>query len=230
MKIEICANSLQSAFNAQIGGANRIELCDNLLEGGTTPSAGVLQSVKKHLNIECFVLIRPRGGDFCYNKWEFEAMLADIRMAKKLGADGIVSGILDNENKLDLQRTIDLIEESRPLPFTFHRAFDVVQEPLMVLEELINIGAARILTSGQANTAIEGKDFINQLIESADQRIEILAGGGICSNNVMELLKDTNLQEIHLSAKRVRFEENGLNVYESDVKEIQAVVNVINRL
>lgn len=227
MKIEICANSLQSALNAQAGGAHRIELCDNLLEGGTTPSGGVLKLVKQLLDIEVFVLIRPRGGDFCYNKWEFHSMLQDIEFAKQLGADGIVSGVLDKDQNLDLQRTIDLIEQSRPLPFTFHRAFDVVNRPMEVLEELINVGANRILTSGQAENALKGKALLSELIERAEGNITILAGGGINANNVLELAEIPGLREMHFSAKTARFEENGLPIYESEEEQIRRMVGFL---
>ena len=156
MKLEICAANIESALNAQIAGADRIEYCDNLWEGGTTASFGLIKSLRKELNIELFVLIRPRGGDFLYSTIEFESMLEDIKTFKNLGVDGIVSGVLKKDASIDQERTSNLVEASYPLPFTFHRAFDMSNNLFESMEEIINCGASRILSSGGANSVSEG--------------------------------------------------------------------------
>ncbi len=225
-KIEICANSLQSAIFAQKGGADRIELCDNLLEGGTTPSWAIMEQASQ-LEIEVYVLIRPRGGDFCYNDAEFEAMIKDIEIAKNLGMNGIVSGVLDENQSLDVERTQALIQKSKPLPFTFHRAFDVVPNPLKTLEQLIALGAKRVLTSGQKNTAIEGANLLKQLVEKAEKDLTILVGGGITKDNIEDLMRWTQAQEYHLSAKSVRETVGGFPIYETDEQKVKEVVELV---
>jgi len=226
-KIEICANSLQSALNAQKGGANRIELCDNLLEGGTTPSLGVLHTAKNLLDIDIYVLIRPRGGDFCYNDPEFQAMLQNIKYAKEIGANGIVSGILTENQELDIRRTQELIEASNPLPFTFHRAFDIVPNPFKTQQELIKLGATRILTSGQKPTAIKGASLLQQLIKIAGKQITILVGGGITAQNIQKLKNETQAPEYHFSAKSTKQTENKIPIYETDMKKVKKIVKLL---
>lgn len=202
MPIEICANSLQSAINAQKAGANRVELCDNLFEGGTTPSAATILLARKYLDIGLFVLVRPRGGDFCYTRQEIELMLADIQFAKQAGADGVVMGVLQSDGKIDVEANQQLIEAAKPMQTTFHRAFDVCREPFEALEQIINLGFDRILTSGQRQTAVEGADLIKKLVEKAGNRITILAGAGINADNIAALKQKTNAKEFHFSAKK----------------------------
>lgn len=199
--LEICCASLPSALAAQSGGADRIELCANLAQGGITPSAATILLAKKYLSIPVFVLIRPRKADFCYTDLEFEVMLENIRLAKSMGADGIVSGVLLKNGQIDLERTRLLVEATTPLAFTFHRAFDMCQNPLVALEELINLGVQRILTSGQKASAIAGKTTLEQLVQQANKRIHIMAGGGIRPHNVHKLLGINDLNEFHASAK-----------------------------
>ena len=170
-KLEICANSVQSTINAQKGGADRVELCDNLWEGGTTPSAATIKIVRKNIDIGLFVIIRPRGGDFLYTDLEFEVIKEDIRIAKELGADGIVSGILDADGNIDVSRMSELVELSHPLPFTCHRAFDLTSDPFKALEDVISCGAKRILSSGLRNSVPLGKDMLRQLNKKAGGRI-----------------------------------------------------------
>lgn len=202
MKIEICAANLLSALHAAAAGADRIELCDNLWEGGTTPSAGMLKLLRRELKIEIFVLIRPRGGDFLYSPLEFEVMLEDIQIAKEIGADGIVSGVLMDNGTVDCNRTSLLVEAAYPLPFSFHRAFDCCENLEAALEDLIFCGAKRVLTSGGCNSVPEGLQMIKQLQKQAAGRIIILPGGGINAENIGLIKKETGCTEFHLSAKK----------------------------
>lgn len=199
-QIEICANSVQSAINAEIGGANRVELCDNLWEGGTTPSYASIALAKERIEIPIFVLVRPRGGDFVYDDLEFETIKRDIVHAKSLGVAGIVSGVLLPDGQVDVVRTSELVKLSDPLPFTFHRAFDQTPDMLYALEELVKCGVKRILTSGQRRSAIEGLDQLKLLLKHASGRITILPGGGISKKNVKEI-QSVGCKEFHLSAK-----------------------------
>ena len=199
--LEICANSVQSAINAEQGGANRVELCDNLWEGGTTPSASSIKLAKERISILVFVLIRPRGGDFNYSDLEFDIMKEDIRIAKSLGADGIVSGILLPDGAIDIARTTELVELSKPLPFTFHRAFDLVKDFENALEDVILCGAQRILTSGLANSCTEGLSVLKSMNNKAQGRITIMPGGGITIHNIDNIAEQTGCKEFHCSAK-----------------------------
>jgi copper homeostasis protein len=201
--LEICCANIASALNAQAGGADRIELCDNLWEGGTTPSFGMLKVLRQELKIQIFVLIRPRGGDFLYSDAEFKVMLQDIYLAKELGADGIVSGILKADGTVDCDRTTALIEAASPLPFTFHRAFDCCRDLNEALEDIIFCGAKRILTSGGKNSVAEGIEQLKELNKQAAGRIIILPGGGINSQNIQSIKEKTGCTEFHLSAKKL---------------------------
>ncbi|UZR93687.1 copper homeostasis protein CutC [Chondrinema litorale] len=199
--LEVCAESVQSAIAAFEGGADRIELCSDLLEGGISPSAGLIKAVKKYCNIPVFVLIRPRGGDFLYDDEEKEIILHDIETAINIGADGIVSGFLNKDGTIDIDFTKRVVELTHPLPFTFHRAFDVAKEPFTALKQLIDMGVKRILTSGQKNTALEGASLIKKLIEDSDNKLQILIGSGINSNNILEILNKTGGNEFHASCR-----------------------------
>jgi len=201
--LEICCANIASALNAQAGGADRIELCDNLWEGGTTPSFGMFKVLRQELKIQIFVLIRPRGGDFLYSDAEFKVMLQDIYLAKELGADGIVSGILKADGTVDCDRTTALIEAASPLPFTFHRAFDCSRDLNEALEDIIFCGAKRILTSGGKNSVAEGIELLKELNKQAAGRIIILPGGGINSQNIQSIKEKTGCTEFHLSAKKL---------------------------
>lgn len=199
MILEICAATIQSAINAETAGAHRIELCSELAVGGITPSFGMIQEVLKQVSIPVFVLIRPRSGNFTYSEDEFEIIKADILQCKKMGSAGIVSGVLNKDQTIDLVRTKELVELSKPLPFTFHRAFDWVPNPTEALENLIEIGVQRVLTSGQSATAEEGFEILTQLHQQANKRIVILPGGGINEANA-SLFKNAGFTEIHASA------------------------------
>lgn len=202
MIIEICCGSIESAINAEKGGADRIELCSTLVVGGITPSYGIISETIKRLQIPVFVLIRPRGGDFMYSEAEFESMKQDIEMCKELGCSGIVSGVLLKNSEVDLERTAELIEISKPLPFTFHRAFDWVPDPVKSMKELQEIGAARILTSGQETNAFKGIELLKELNSEASS-ISILAGAGINSENI-EAFKTAGFTEVHTSCVEMK--------------------------
>ena len=161
--VEICVDSLESATIAEAAGAGRIELCSALSEGGLTPSAGLVEAVRNNISIEVFVIIRPRGGDFLYSDHDFSVMRRDIERAGEAGADGIVTGLLNRDGTVDVERTAVLVEYATPMKVTFHRAFDLCREPKRALEDIISAGAARLLTSGQARTAIEGAQLIKEL-------------------------------------------------------------------
>jgi len=195
--VEICLEDIESAIAAQCGGADRIELCDNLTVGGTTPSLGMIQQVRQQLQIDLQVLVRPRGGDFCYTDLEFGVMKADVEAAKSAGADGIVTGILNTDGTIDVQRTQELIRLALPIPVTFHRAFDHTPNPLSALETLAGYGISRILSSGQASSAYEGLSLLSQLQKTARGRISIMAGGGVNSWNAPQIVRQARISEIH---------------------------------
>lgn len=202
MIFEVCVDSVEGAVEAQAGGAQRVELCDNLVEGGTTPSLGMIQVVRQKISIELHVIIRPRGSDFLYSEAEFEVMRQDIQAAKAAGANGVVIGLLNQDGSIDLPRTRALVELARPLSVTFHRAFDVSRDAQESLEALCSLGIERVLTSGQQASAFEGADCIAQLVRQAGDRICILAGGGITEANVAEIVRKTGVKEVHFSARR----------------------------
>lgn len=198
MTLEVCASTFESAVNAKNAGAHRIELCQNLAVGGLTPSKELLKKVMSDVVIPTFVLIRPRAGNFTYTDDEFEVMLDSIEFVKSFNCQGIVSGVLDGQNDIDQKRTSLLIEKSFPLPFTFHRAFDQINSPLSALELIRDIGANRILTSGQAGTAERGIGLLDQLKTFENADFNILPGGGITPTNA-RLFKEHGFKEIHAS-------------------------------
>ena len=200
--VEICVDSLESATIAEASGAGRIELCSALSEGGVTPSAGLLEAVLNNISIDVYVIIRPRGGDFLYSDHDFSVMRRDIERAGEMGAEGIVTGILYRDGTVDVDRTALLVEYAGPMQVTFHRAFDLCREPKRALEDIISAGASRILTSGQARTAIEGAAVIKDLIAMAGGRVTIMPGGGISEYNVALLANTTGAREYHLSGRR----------------------------
>jgi copper homeostasis protein len=204
MTIEIVVYNIESALKAQQGGADRIELCENPGEGGTTPSYGTVEVVRQNVSIDVFVMIRPRGGDFCYSANEFHAMKRDIAQYQKLGVDGFVFGILNANGSLDKKRCKELINLCRPLKVTCHRAFDMTRDPQEALEDCIEIGFNRILTSGRQPQAIKGVGLISELIEKANNRIIIMPGSGVNENTVVDIVKTSGAGEIHFSAATVR--------------------------
>jgi copper homeostasis protein len=215
MMLEICVDSLDSAIVAAKEGAERIELCSDLLEGGVTPSAGIIQKVRAAVSIQLFVMIRPRGGDSVYTNREFEVMEADIAEARRLGADGVVLGVLDYESMVDVARTTRLVRLAAPMQVTFHRAFDLTPDLDRACDDVIATGAHRILTSGGRQTARMGAENIRRLCRRAGSRIAIMAGSGINAHNAAELARLTGVTEMHASLRRrapspVRYRHNGV--------------------
>lgn len=201
MDLEVCANSFTSALAAEKGGAIRIELCENMAEGGTTPSYGQIRFAKEHLTIAVWPIIRPRGGDFLYSVYEFELMKMDITLCKALKCDGAVTGILTSNGEIDKERCAALIELADPMPLAFHRAFDMTNDLSKSLETLIELGFKRVLTSGGAASAYAGISIIADLVQQAQNRIEIMPGGGITPNNVNEIRQKTGAKVFHASAR-----------------------------
>jgi len=199
--IEIATSDFLTTKSAVEGGADRIELCANLAEGGTTPSYAHIKKCREAFDIALFPIIRPRGGDFLYTKDEFEIMKNDIKLCKELGCEGIVIGLLNMDGTIDMTRTSELIELAYPLDVTFHRAFDRCKDPFMALEELIEIGCQRILTSGQKPTVSEGVDLIAELNKKADDRIVIMPGSGVRKENIKMLAEKTGCIEFHSSLR-----------------------------
>lgn len=237
MKVEICANSFASAKAAQDAGADRIELCTELSVGGLTPSLGLIEKTILELDIPVHVLIRPRSSYFTYSEEDFDVMLRDITFCSEIGCAGIVSGVLDHHLEIDMKRTTKLIEACKGMDFTFHRAFDWVQDPIEELKKLIDLKVDRLLTSGLKPTAIEGITLLKQLRDISEGKIEIMPGGGINIKNAVTF-KEAGFKSIHLSATSKRqvlvnkptvsmhspsFFEDGV-VVTSDKESIQEII------
>jgi copper homeostasis protein len=215
--IEVCVDTLEGALAAQEGGAGRIELCADLVVGGTTPSAGAIALARQALTIALHVMIRPRAGDFCYSRHDLAVMLHDIDVAKSLGADGVVLGVLRPDGQVDLAATSELIAAARPMSVTFHRAFDLTPDPLSSLDDLIGLGADRVLTSGQKPAAFEGAATLARLVAHAKNAIAVMAGGGIDEHNIARLVGLTGVSEVHMSAREqveslMRFRRQDVNL------------------
>lgn len=202
--LEACVDSVESALAAQEGGAGRVELCADLLEGGITPSDGTVALACRELHIPVNVLIRPRGGDFCYSDAEFAVMAHDIQRARELGAAGVVIGLLNPDGTVDVPRTRELMGLARPIGVTFHRAFDMAVDPFAALETLVEIGVDRILTSGQEASALEGLDLLAELVRRAGDRIIIMPGGGISERNIGKIIAGCHPREVHASLRGTR--------------------------
>ena len=200
-KLEVIGFTIESCIIAQAAGAHRIELCDNPFEGGTTASYGFIKTARENLSIELYPIIRPRGGDFLFSEIEFEVMKADIENCKNLGCDGVVIGILNADGTVDKKRCKQLVEIAHPMKVTFHRAFDRTNDPFKAMEDIISIGCERILTSGQKNLATDGEELLNKLVKQANNRIIIMPGSGVNSDNIEILVKNTNASEFHTSAR-----------------------------
>ena len=203
LELEICVFSVEAALSAQKAGADRVELCSGFAEGGLTPSAGAISLVRKLLDIECFVMIRPRGGDFCYSDTEIEQMHRDIEYAKSCGADGVVLGVLQPNGHVNIVRTRELVQHASPLQVTFHRAFDLVVDPFRALDDIIVCGCRRILTSGLKATALEGLDTIRELVACSARRVDIMAGSDVHPGNAQKFI-DVGVQALHFSAKKLK--------------------------
>lgn len=199
--IEIATADYTTTRSAVEGGADRIELCAALTEGGTTASYGTIKKCREHFGVQLFPIIRPRSGDFLYSKEEFEMMMEDVRLCKDLGCDGVVIGLLNRDGTIDIEHTARLIELAYPLEVTFHRAFDRCKDPFEAMEQLISAGCQRILTSGQQPVASEGIELIAQLVKAADQRIVIMPGSGVRTDNIKQLAQQTGAKEFHSSLR-----------------------------
>ena len=213
--LEICVDSVESAVAAELGGAQRIELCSDLLEGGIAPSPGLLERVRRRIGIDIFVMIRPRGGDFFYTAEEFAIMMADIAHARELGANGIVLGVLDQDGYVDVERTREMVEEAHPLPVTFHRAIDVSADFSDSLEKIIASGAQRVLTSGGKRRAVDSTRDISEAIRKTQGRLIVMVGGGLNPDNIGTVAEQTGAAEYHASLNTglpspVRFRKDSL--------------------
>ena len=200
--LEIAVFSVQSALDAIQAGAHRIELCENPNEGGTTPSYGSLVAMSKQQTVPVFPIIRPRGGDFLYTDTEFKIMKQDVIVAKELGFKGVVIGLLNSDGRIDKIRTAELVSLAKPMQVTFHRAFDRCVDPMQGLEDIIETGCHRILTSGQVPNVANALPLIKQLVDQANGRIIIMPGSGVRANNINEILQQTGVVEIHSSARQ----------------------------
>lgn len=243
-QFEICTNSVESCIAAQEGGANRVELCAGIPEGGTTPSYGeitVAREVLTHTRLH--VIIRPRGGDFLYSPIEIKTMLKDIETARRSGADGVVFGCLTKEGDIDTDSMRQLMEASQGMSATFHRAFDVCRNPLQALEQLIELGCDRILTSGQQPTAEQGIPLLKHLHQQAADRIILLAGCGVNENNIAHIAHETGIHEFHFSAREsikslMKYKNESvsmggtvhINEYERNVTTVRRVKETIHAL
>jgi copper homeostasis protein len=202
MTLEMCIESVESAIAAAEGGADRVELCANLLEGGTTPSLGTVRRTRHSAQIALSVMVRPRGGDFFYSPEEFEVMREDVRILREEGVDGVVIGLLLPDGRIDQERTAELIELARPCQVTFHRAFDMTRDPQEALTTLVELGVNRILTSGQEESVLEGLPLIKELVRKAGERISVMPGCGVTLKNAAHIARETGAKEIHVAATR----------------------------
>ncbi|MDO4789537.1 MAG: copper homeostasis protein CutC [Porphyromonas sp.] len=244
MILEICANSVASCIAAQEGGAQRIELCAGIPEGGTTPSYGMVKKAREAVSIGLYIIIRPRGGDFLYSPTEVEEMIEDIKIFKTLGVDGFVFGALTPDGEVDKEICKRLIEAAEGFPTTFHRAFDMAKDPKQALEDIIELGFERILTSGCMPNALEGVSNIAMLVREAQDRIAIMAGCGVNASNVHEIVQMTGVKEVHGSFRspiesKMRYRNSvvsmgGTVVVEeystpqTDAEKVKEIINIIN--
>jgi copper homeostasis protein len=242
-KLEICVDSVESAINAQAAGADRVELCDNLIEGGTTPGYGSIVSARNNLSIGLHVIIRPRGGDFLYSDLEFDIMRRDVEACGECGVDGIVTGILLSGGNIDVERTAKLFEFAYPMSTTFHRAFDMCSDPVQGLEDVIATDAVRLLTSGLKNKAQDGIELIRQLVIQSDDRIIIIPGGGIDETNAALIVTAARVKEIHLTGRKtidseMIFRRQGINMggvsgipeFTRKVADTDMIKNIVSKL
>ena len=232
---EICANSAESCLAAQEGGAHRVELCASMPEGGTTPSFGEIKLARKLIDIRLHVIIRPRGGDFLYTPLELDIMEEDIRMARQAGADGVVFGCLTPEGELDMAAMQRLMKLSEGMSVTFHRAFDYVRNPQEALEQLVELGVDRILTSGQQPTAMQGVGLLAELVTQAAGRIVVMPGCGVNEWNIAELATGTGASEFHFSAREIKeskmqLRNPALSMGSSDADEYAHLVTTAARV
>ncbi|KAA3612434.1 MAG: copper homeostasis protein CutC [Planctomycetota bacterium] len=199
---EICLDSVACVQAAEAGGAHRVELCANLVEGGTTPSPGMVRLAMESTSLPIMVMVRPRGGDFCYSDLEFEVMKRDVDQWRKMGVHGVVFGLLKPDGRIDLSRTAELVELARPMEVTFHRAFDMCRDPHQGLEDLVIAGVDRVLTSGQEASVVEGAPLIRKLLAQAADRLVVMPGAGLEPENIRAVVEETGAKEVHFTAFR----------------------------
>lgn len=243
--LEACVDSVKSAIEAEKGGAQRVELCSNLIIGGTSPGAALFRQVRKNTNLKIRVLLRPRFGDFCYDEYEFEMMKEDVAMYRDLGVDAIVTGLLKSNGDLDVERMKELIKIAGETPIALHRAFDVCRDPKKALEQAIELGIVTILTSGQKNSALDGRDLLKELVEQSAGRIEILAGAGISPSVIEQLVSYTGVTAYHMSGKEtldsaMEFRREGVSmgfpgfseyeIWQTSEQNIRGAVQVLERM
>lgn len=209
MQLEICIDCIESALAAQEGGANRLEVCGSLATGGTTASRGLVEQCVQRCQLEVMMMIRPHDGGFCYGSDDLDTMLRDIAIAQQLDVQGIVFGVLGDDGRVDREQCRRLLDAARPLRATFHRAFDVTRDPLEALDDLLEIGVDRILTSGQAEAAENGTSLIRQLVQRCGNRLSVMVGAGVSASNVAAIVRETGVHEVHASASVVRRESRG---------------------
>jgi len=231
MVLEVCVDTVASAVAAQQGGAQRIELCSDLLEGGITPGPGLLALVRERLKIDIYVMVRPRGGDFFYDEDEFEVMQRDIDQLLRIGADGLVFGILNEEAKIDISRTRQLVMQAHPHPVTFHRAIDMTPDPLASLADVLETGVSRVLTSGGARTAMKGISTLRAMQAASQGKITIMAAGGLTPDNVRDVAQQTGITEFHASLRRsvqsrVSYHRPGVSMGEMSSREYMRYVTL----
>jgi len=221
--LEISVETAEAATAAERGGAHRIELCVALADAGLTPGEELMRRVREQVRLPIFVMIRPRAGDFLYSSAEFDRMLSEIAIAKRLGMNGAVFGLLTKERRVDVRRTKELVNKARPLPVTFHRAFDGCADLLESLEDVIETGAARILTSGGALTAPEGLGVLKNLVTAAKERVIIVPGGGINASNIANAAQETGAREFHSGLGSVlAYGRKDYKSFENEVRKLAA--------
>jgi copper homeostasis protein len=235
--LEICAFTIQSCLVAQQAGAARVELCDNPIEGGTTPSYGTIKRVREKISLQLYPIIRPRSGNYFYSEEEFAIMQADIQICKELGCDGISVGVQTRSGRIDTERMKQIVEWAGPMGVTCNRVFDNTPDPFQALEELIACGCERILTSGQSSAAPQAGALLGRLVQQAAGRIIIMPGAGVKSTNLEKLIRECNANEFHASARIIadnpveyinRQVSDYGDVYIADAKEVQAMVHLLN--
>jgi copper homeostasis protein len=238
MLLEICVFNTATAIAAEKAGADRIELCENYANGGTTPSYGYLKTVREKIGIPVFPMIRPRGGDYFHTKDEIDIILKDILLCKELQFEGVVFGLLNQDGSIDQENTARLVEAAYPLDVTFHRAFDRCKNPLNALETLIQCGCTRVLTSGQYPKVTDGLGLVKSLVEQANNRIIIMPGSGLNSSNVQHIIDNAGVSEVHTSARisipstteyRNPLMPEDFDIDFVDVNEIKKIKSIINK-